>query len=396
MSGTGPWTFDTSGASLEEVQALVESLSVTPPAGFDGEITVTVETTTAEAADGRRRERGLRQGVRRERQRRRGRLPFTVTVNDSTPEVVAATKSQVDEDDLVPEGSDQSGSPMDTGSITVDFFGDQPDTADLMAAFAFTGGISAGTGAQWRDDHLHAHGRRSEPDGQHRRCRYHQVEITGATENGNGNVTYNYKVTLLEQMDHQIGDGVESTFDFTANFTVTDSDGDPANGSFDVTVVDDVPQAMDDCVEVQENTPISYDLMFVLDNSGSMNNDSGISGQTRLQAAGEALKELIDALLRHQQRRLDPTGDLRRDCGAGRRGVHDGSRRQGRRPGHRKQSQPGLCLNQLRGRAGRGAGQLRTGPQGRPTSIRSISCPMASRRPGPTTASMMVAVPATA
>src|SRR3546814_436322 len=49
-SPAGTWTFVTAGASLADVQSLVDSFQVTPPAGFDGEIAVTVTTTTAEAA----------------------------------------------------------------------------------------------------------------------------------------------------------------------------------------------------------------------------------------------------------------------------------------------------------------------------------------------------------
>ncbi|MEQ9608143.1 MAG: type I secretion C-terminal target domain-containing protein, partial [Kiloniellaceae bacterium] len=46
----GTWTFETSDADLAEVQELVASLSVTPPEDFNGDIAVTVTTTTAEAA----------------------------------------------------------------------------------------------------------------------------------------------------------------------------------------------------------------------------------------------------------------------------------------------------------------------------------------------------------
>src|SRR3546814_14290925 len=53
------------------------------------------------------------------------------TVQDTLPLVLAATDSMVDEDDLSPDGSDQTpedaGDRVDEGSITVDFFGDLPD-----------------------------------------------------------------------------------------------------------------------------------------------------------------------------------------------------------------------------------------------------------------------------
>ncbi|WP_422366240.1 DUF5801 repeats-in-toxin domain-containing protein [Pelagibius sp.] len=85
----------------------------------------------------------------------------------------------------------------------------------------------------------------------------------------------------------------------SATLTVTDGDGDSDSDSVElgslIKFEDDGPVAADDCAEVQENTPLSFDLMFILDTSGSMNADSGIDGETRLAAAGEALKQLIDA-----------------------------------------------------------------------------------------------------
>ena len=45
-----PWVFDTAGLSLADVQSLVDSFGVTPPAGFAGTIDISVVTTTAEVA----------------------------------------------------------------------------------------------------------------------------------------------------------------------------------------------------------------------------------------------------------------------------------------------------------------------------------------------------------
>jgi len=166
----------------------------------------------------------------------------TLCIDEDTPIVGEPTNMLVDEDDLVPFGTDQTAEPagdrIDEGSVSVDFFSDQP--GNLTAAFAFTGGSPA-TGPNGEAVTYTPSG-----DGQSMTASIggvdiFTVEITGATDNGGGNVTYDYQITLLNEMDHLIGDNGENTFDFTADFTVTDSDGDSASSSFDATVVDDVP-----------------------------------------------------------------------------------------------------------------------------------------------------------
>lgn len=167
----------------------------------------------------------------------------TLCIDEDTPIVGAPTNLLVDEDDLVPDGTDQTPEPagdrVDEGQVTVDFFSDQP--ADLTGAFAFTGGSPA-SGPNGEAITYTPSG-----DGQSLTASIDGVDIftvtvTGATPNGGGNVTYDYQVTLLAEMDHLVGDNGENFFDFTADFTVTDSDGDSDGGSFDVRVVDDVPE----------------------------------------------------------------------------------------------------------------------------------------------------------
>src|SRR3546814_7952693 len=59
------------------------------------------------------------------------------TVQDTLPLVLAATDSMVDEDDLSPDGSDQTpedaGDRVDEGSITVDFFRSEEHTSELQS-----------------------------------------------------------------------------------------------------------------------------------------------------------------------------------------------------------------------------------------------------------------------
>ena len=143
-----------------------------------------------------------------------------------TPQL-SSTDATVDEDDLVPNGSDQTaetaGDRVDEGTVTVDFFNDQP--GDLTGAFAFTGGSPANGPNGEAIIYTPSDG------GQTLTASIGGVDIfsvtvTGATANGAGDVTYDYQVTLLAEMAHLIGDNGENDFVFSAEFTITDSDTD--------------------------------------------------------------------------------------------------------------------------------------------------------------------------
>lgn len=77
-------------------------------------------------------------------------------------------------------------------------------------------------------------------------------------------------------------------------YTVTDGDGDKENGTLALTFDDDVPMAGDVTNSLQEGSAQDTNLMIILDVSGSMSSDSGISGESRLEAAKDAIDKLID------------------------------------------------------------------------------------------------------
>ena len=57
-------------------------------------------------------------------------------------------------------------------------------------------------------------------------------------------LTYSYSVTLSQPLLHVDGSPVENNLVLqNVTFHVTDSDGDTSTGAFDVTIVDDAPQA---------------------------------------------------------------------------------------------------------------------------------------------------------
>ncbi|MFZ5734793.1 MAG: Ig-like domain-containing protein [Pseudomonadota bacterium] len=72
------------------------------------------------------------------------------------------------------------------------------------------------------------------------------IAITAAnvTNAGTGEVTYDYTATLLQPVTHPGNPNEDFVTLSNVFFTVTDSDNDPQSGSFNVTVTDDVPEAV--------------------------------------------------------------------------------------------------------------------------------------------------------
>ncbi|USZ48796.1 tandem-95 repeat protein [Halomonas sp. DN3] len=70
-----------------------------------------------------------------------------------------------------------------------------------------------------------------------------------------------YKVALAQPLRHTSDGGIESDFDFSVGYTITDSDGDSADGALRITVDDDSPQASDDSATTDSNTPVTVDVL---------------------------------------------------------------------------------------------------------------------------------------
>ena len=67
------------------------------------------------------------------------------------------------------------------------------------------------------------------------------IEITSSTDNGGGSVDYEYTVTLSQPVQHPTNDNEDTDTLSGVQFSATDSDGDGVTGTFNVDVVDDVP-----------------------------------------------------------------------------------------------------------------------------------------------------------
>src|SRR3546814_7536126 len=71
-------------------------------------------------------------------------------------------------------------------------------------------------------------------------------------------------------LDHLSGPNDENWFDVTAEFNATDSTGDEVPGDFQVKVVDDVPDAVDNTASVSEVVGDPQNVTLVVDVSASI------------------------------------------------------------------------------------------------------------------------------
>nr|WP_294846917.1 tandem-95 repeat protein [uncultured Sphingomonas sp.] len=175
---------------------------------------------------------------------------------DSTPQVGTPANLTLDEDGFAfanvdnsplqsnPQEVDANEALTNSGTVTVSFGNDAPggtltnsitliDTAALdgqlqllngsAVTFALVGGVLVGSA-----------------DG----MEVIRISVTGAVSGpGAGQVTYTYQAQLLQPLEHAAGGGENTDLLSGVTFQVTDSDGDTATGSFNVTVYDDVPSA---------------------------------------------------------------------------------------------------------------------------------------------------------
>ena len=197
----------------------------------------------------------------------------TVSINlaaDSVPSLVgSATNLTVDEDGFAFAANDaltartdetaSTGSLTASGTAVVNFGNDVP--ANLLGSI-----VLVDTPAL--DGQLHTHDGQSVTfaldgsaiwlalsAGATEVIRIHLV--SAAAGPGAGDVTYTYSTTLSQPLEHADG-ALENAITLTGvTVQVTDSDTDTLPVSFNVTIVDDVPQANDDGpFTVAEGTPL--------------------------------------------------------------------------------------------------------------------------------------------
>ena len=94
--------------------------------------------------------------------------------------------------------------------------------------------------------------------------------VSAAAGPGAGDVTYTYSTTLSQPLEHADG-ALENAITLTGvTVQVTDSDSDTLPVSFDVTIVDDVPQAVADTAAAAEDTAVTYNVITNADGTSDL------------------------------------------------------------------------------------------------------------------------------
>ncbi|MFT6352342.1 MAG: hypothetical protein ACJARJ_001816, partial [Neptuniibacter pectenicola] len=121
------------------------------------------------------------------------------------------------------------------------------------------------------------------------------VTLQDTVDNGNGNYSATYDVSLLAGIDHENANG-ENNETLTFEATVSDGLSAPQSVNFVVNVEDDTVNGFDiNQSLVGEQDTITTNLVLVLDRSGSMADDFYNDGLYYLEIARDALKQLIDS-----------------------------------------------------------------------------------------------------
>ena len=220
---------------------------------------------------------------------------LTVTVApDSVPIVVSTTNLTVDEDGFAFAANDaltartdetaSTGSLTQSGTAVVNFGNDVPTTLSTSIVLVDTAAL---------DGQLHTHDGQSVTfalsggdlvgtvsAGATEVIRIHLVSAVAGP--GAGNVTYTYSATLSQPLEH--ADGLlENSITLTGvTVQATDKDGDLIQGSFNVTIFDDVPQAVADTAVAAEDTAVTYN---VITNANGTSDLQGADAPATLTAA---------------------------------------------------------------------------------------------------------------
>jgi len=118
----------------------------------------------------------------------------------------------------------------------------------------------------------------------------------GSTSVGTSGSSVSYQVELLRPIAHP-DTTAEDVVSFNANVRISDGVNPGSTAALAVSIEDDrpaVPQTLN--ASVNESGAAQHNLMFILDLSGSMDDDAEIAGapQTRLAVAKDAMQRLID------------------------------------------------------------------------------------------------------
>ncbi len=231
-------------------------------------------------------------------------------VSDSVPQISGAPVFTVDEDALAGHNTDAGrpgefnggGLAISVGNFVVDFGNDLP--ANLSSAIEL---LDEGV----LDGQLKAFGQNvtfalvgGQLVGTANGTEVIRIKIETPTAGpGATQATYTFTATLKAPLTHADTTREDSDQLTGISFKVTDSDGSEKTGTFDVTVVDDIPVAGASSKKIVEGSKLDTNLLLVLDISRSMDDPSGLTNLTRLDVLKAAVVELLE--------QYDNMGDIR-------------------------------------------------------------------------------------
>ncbi|WP_223521804.1 beta strand repeat-containing protein, partial [Pseudomonas sp. GL-B-19] len=216
---------------------------------------------------------------------------FTYTIRDSDGDESTTTitinvtdnalKAEIDQDVTVYEKAldlNQDGLDLAGGTVT----GSDPGNTGETATGTLVGSVTGGSGTFTYSLVGSATGI------------YGQIQL-------NADGTYTYTLTSAPKTSPNANDGT-NTLSESFTYKATDALGNSTTSTIVVNIVDDVPKAVasDRSVAAVE---IDSNLLIVLDISGSMADDSGVPGLSRLALAKSAISALLD--------KYDDLGDVK-------------------------------------------------------------------------------------
>jgi len=202
----------------------------------------------------------------------------TTTVDvDYAPEISNLTPAAdggdvtVDEDDLA-EGSDTSKeSTIQEGTFTISS-GDAIDDLTIEGNAIITDGTFSATSFTTALGNT--------------------LSVTGYDDN-TGEITYTYELADNTLIHGPANNGENGVFENLA-VSLSDVDGDVANDTLSVQIIDDTPTASPAEASGIATQQVNTNLMLILDVSGSMDDDANFQGMSRLEVMIKSSLELLD------------------------------------------------------------------------------------------------------
>ncbi|AOE84431.1 retention module-containing protein [Pseudomonas sp. TCU-HL1] len=208
-------------------------------------------------------------------------LGNAISFRDDAPTVTTNLLVQLDDDALpggIPNGSgDDSDSANVTGTVGFGFGADGPGDVQWLTTGAPDGFSYVKSGSTL----LIKQGTTT------------VIEVTLNSANGA------YSVSQIAPIQHALANQ-ENDQSFTLTYKVTDKDGDATNGTLDIKVDDDTPQAKNDGADVAEGSGQDFNVVFVLDFSGSIDNSELNTMLNAVRNAGQTLFNTTDGDVRIQ------------------------------------------------------------------------------------------------